>query len=310
MTTYRILSLDGGGIRGVLTARLLENIVKVRPHFLDKVDLFAGTSTGALLAVGLARGLTPAALVSVYCENGPQIFGHNLVHQFGSLGGFVAAKYSTQQRLDGISSAIGTETLADLLPKHVLVSSFMLDSQNKHAPDPSPLRRWKAKFFHNYEGPQSDGHQKALDVVMHSSAAPTYFPIHEGFIDGGVVANNPSLCALAQAIDKNTGNQKITDIVLLSVGTGARPQVMTEENSNWGIAEWNFKLIDLLFDSGSGLADYQCRQLIGDCYRRLNPTLAENIGLDETAKIGDLVQLASDYPLGPTLEWVDKYWQG
>ena len=85
MGKYRILSLDGGGIRGVLTARLLERLAAAHPEFLPSVDLFAGTSTGALLAVALAKGRTPAELVQLYRKNGPRIFGHNLLHEFGSL---------------------------------------------------------------------------------------------------------------------------------------------------------------------------------------------------------------------------------
>ena len=81
-------------------------------------------------------------------------------------------------------------------------------------------------------------------------------------------------------------------MVLLSVATGTKPQFMTERDSNWGIPLWNFKLIDLIFDSGSGLANYQCRQLLGDCYRRLNATLPENIGLDDAGKVDELVRLA------------------
>lgn len=309
MSKYRILSLDGGGVRGVLTARLLERLAAAHPKFLASVDLFAGTSTGALLAVALAKGRTPAELVQLYRENGPRIFGHNLLHDVGSLGGFIAAKYSTQQRREGIQDIIGDGTLDDLLPKHVLVSSFALDSLNAHAPDPAPPRRWKAKFFHNYAGPDSDGAQKALDVVMRSSAAPTFFPVYQGFIDGGVAANNPSLCALAQAIHPATGGQVIQDVTLLSLGTGAKPQFSAAMDENWGIAEWNFKLIDLLFDGGSGLADYQCRQLLGDCYRRLNVDLPENIGLDEAGRMEELIKMADQSDLSAASEWIESQWQ-
>lgn len=305
---YYILSMDGGGIRGVLTARLLQRIVEERSDFLSKVNLFAGTSTGALLAVGLAKGILPSKLVEIYQQNGSKIFDNNVVHEVGSLGGLISAKYGTQQRYDGIHEAVGDATLDELLPKHVLVASFELDSLNAAAPDRTPPRRWKAKFFHNYKGSQSDGHQKAMDVVMRSSAAPTYFPIYEGFIDGGVVANNPSMCALAQAIEPNTGGQDIKNVVLLSIGTGTKPQFMPERDSNWGIAEWNFKLLDLLFDSGSGLADYQCRQLLGSRYTRLNVNLQENIGLDAASKVGELVRLADACDLNSTLGWINDHW--
>lgn len=73
--THLILSLDGGGIRGVLTAKILERLEAACP-FLDRVELVAGTSTGGILALGLARGLTPSALVELYRTEGPRIFDH------------------------------------------------------------------------------------------------------------------------------------------------------------------------------------------------------------------------------------------
>jgi patatin-like phospholipase/acyl hydrolase len=68
MSTYRILSIDGGGIRGVLTARILERLLEDQPDLLQKVDLFAGTSTGGLLALGFAAGWSPAEARAFYVE--------------------------------------------------------------------------------------------------------------------------------------------------------------------------------------------------------------------------------------------------
>lgn len=75
MANFNILSLDGGGIRGVLTAALLKHLEDQSP-FLDKIHLFAGTSTGGILALGLAKGLTPAQLIKLYQDNGDKIFVH------------------------------------------------------------------------------------------------------------------------------------------------------------------------------------------------------------------------------------------
>jgi predicted acylesterase/phospholipase RssA len=71
---YTILSLDGGGIRGLYTARLLQRLALAAPSFLDKVDLFAGTSTGGILALGLAAGFKPEELVALYLQNATRIF--------------------------------------------------------------------------------------------------------------------------------------------------------------------------------------------------------------------------------------------
>ena len=306
MPKYPILSFDGGGIRGVLTARLLERIVAKRPDFLSQVKLFAGTSTGSILAMGLAKGLSPSELVSLYKERGKDIFHQSLPHQFISLGSLIGAKYTTQERHDGLKPYFDGITLGQL-PRTVLVVTFQLDSQNPIAPAPNPPRRWQGKIFHNYPGGPF-GDQKALDVILRSSAAPAFFPIYQGFIDGGVVANNPSMCALAQAINPETGGQNIHDVVLLSLGTGTRPEFLTHTDSSWGIGEWGFSLIDLLLDSGTGLADFHCQQLLGDCYRRLTVNTEQNIGLDAVDKINELIELADSQELGPILKFIDEQW--
>ena len=306
MPKYLILSFDGGGIRGVLTARLLERLEAERPNFLSLVKLFAGTSTGSILAVGLAKGLSPSELVGLYRDHGKDIFHTSTTHQVVTLGNLVGAKYTTQERHDGLKPYFDGMTLGQL-PRNVLVITFQLDSQNGIAPDPNAPRRWQGKFFHNYPGgPFAD--QKALDVILRSSAAPAFFPIYQGFIDGGVVANNPSMCALAQAINPQTGGQDIHDVVLLSLGTGTRPEFLTQTDSNWGIGEWGFKLLDLLLDSGTGLADFHCQQLIGDCYHRLTINTEQNIGLDAVGKIDEMIELADACDLGPTLKFIDGQW--
>jgi patatin-like phospholipase/acyl hydrolase len=308
MAKYPILSLDGGGVRGVLTARLLERVEQERPSFLPQVKLFAGTSTGAILAVGLANGLTPTKLVSMYRTHAKDIFHSTPPHQFLTLGSLIGAKYTTQERFNVFQEYFPDVTLGQLQSK-VLIVTFQLDSLNPIAPDPSPPRRWQGKFFHNYEGsPYLD--QKALDVIMRSSAPPVYFPVYQGFIDGGVIANNPSMCALAQAVNPETGGQNIQDVVLLSLGTGTRPEYLQQTDSNWGVGEWGFKLLDLIFDSGTGLADFHCQQLLGACYSRLNINFGEdqNIGLDAADMTEELISLADACDLGPTLQFIDQQW--
>ena len=311
---YCVLSMDGGGIRGVLTARLLAHIRDQRPHFLDHVDLFAGTSTGSILAVALAKGLPPAEIVSLYQNRSQEIFHQNVLTR---LAHFVHSEYTTGDRFNAIHTVIGDGTLGDL-PRRVLIATVDLDSNNEAA-NP-PLRSWKAKFYHNY--PQDNGGQpnpdvnvKAIDAIMKSSAAPTYFPLYQGFVDGGVVANNPSMCALAQACNPNTGKQAPDDVVLLSLGTGARPEFLTNQNDAWGFAQWIPHLLNLIFDTSSGLAEYQCAQVIAACFHRVNPLLPSAIGLDDAAPatIQTLIDIADRATTDPNiwpalLNWIDTQW--
>jgi hypothetical protein len=147
-----------------------------------------------------------------------------------------------------------------------------------------------------------------MDVIMRSSAAPTYFPIYQNFIDGGVAANNPSMCALAQAINAEIGKQALADIVLLSIGTGAKLQSVNSMDGDWGLEQWGLKIIDLLLEAGGGLADYQCRQLLGVRYLRIDFQLIDSVGLDAVDKIGELIQLADELDLERPAAWLKEYW--
>jgi patatin-like phospholipase/acyl hydrolase len=109
-----------------------------------------------------------------------------------------------------------------------------------------------------------------VDVALYTSAAPTYFPTYRGYVDGGVVSNNPSMCAVAQALEPTTGKQKLRDIRVLSMGTGYNPKYITAENEDWGFIEWAPHLISLMLEGSMGLADYQCRQLLETHYQRVN----------------------------------------
>ncbi len=302
MAHYHILSLDGGGIRGVLTATLLERLEAARPGFLAKIDLFAGTSTGGILALGLAAGLTPAQARQLYENRGEYIFSNPLARVVEDLGNAVGAKYDNANLKQALQNQFGDRTL-DNLPRRVLISSFAVDNSST---GPGGLRNWQPKFFHNYPGPDSDGRERVVDVALRTSAAPTYFPMVGEFVDGGVAANNPSMCALAQALNPAMGGQKVDDIRLLSVGTGASPQFLTERNVNWGVIEWAPHLVGLLMEGSNGLGDYQSRQVLGGNYFRLNPTLPEAIGLDDVSRVRQMRELANAADISAAIDWVQN----
>jgi patatin-like phospholipase/acyl hydrolase len=301
---YKIISLDGGGIRGVFSARILERLEDLMPGLIKNADLIAGTSTGAILAVGLAAGIPPRQAVDLYRINGKAIFQKNLFADVEDLWGIAGARYTTFARLHALMPFFGNVRLAQL-PKKVLVPTFDLKSE---AGKDDYSQRWKAKFFHNFPGPSSDGDERAIDVIMRSSAAPTFFPIHQGYIDGSVVANNPSMCALAQAINPLCGGQRLDNVVLLSIGTGTKPQNISSMDGNWGLEQWGFKIIDLLFDAGLELADYQCQQLLGYRYYRIDIVLPENIGIDEVGKTNRLIELADQLALQSAVGWLQENW--
>src|SRR5437867_6589805 len=233
-TAYRILSVDGGGIGGLYAAVLLDRLTREVPTLVDGVDLVAGTSTGGIIALGLAHGLAPADLVALYRDRAKEIFDDSWLDDLKDLGGLTGADYDNDKLKALLEEVFGKKTRLKQLKKRVLVPTFDLDNESR---DPGK-RMWKPKFFHNYPGPDSDGGELVVDVALRTSAAPTYFPTYQGYIDGAVVANNPAMAALAQALDAGTGKQALQDVRLFSLGTGVNHTYGAGKALAWGYAEW------------------------------------------------------------------------
>ncbi len=305
---YRILSLDGGGVRGWLAARLMDRLDEARPRWWRHADLLAGTSSGALLALGLASGRTPRELMTLYERYALDIFRDHWFDNLRDLGRTVGAQYDDRGLRRILREVFGDLKLRDL-PVRVLIPAFDLDNE---VPDPTQ-RGWAPKFFHNFPGPDSDGDRFVRDVALYSSAAPTYFPSADGYIDGGVVANNPSMAALAQTQDSRSDDARppLASIVLLSIGTG-RPRLRIEgRRHDWGLAQWSRAILDIMMEGGMGVPDYQCRQLLGTRYHRLDPVLPaeEVIRMDDVRRMSRLRPIAEGVPLEATLAWLDRWWE-
>ncbi|MGA7873017.1 MAG: patatin-like phospholipase family protein [Candidatus Binatus sp.] len=308
MPNFRILSCDGGGIRGVLSAVLLNRLLGKYPALLQDrpgtITMFAGTSTGGILALGLAAGLTPAQIRDLYVTNGKLIFDSSWGRDVVELGGLSGSKYDNVNLKQILQDTFGALKLKDLKPR-VLIASFSLDNQ---AAAPSP-RTWNPKFFHNFTGADSDGESLVVDVAMSTSAAPTYFPSYGVFIDGGVIANNPSMAAVVQAMDgRNQAAERATlqEITLLSVGTGASLQYIDGQNHDWGDAQWIKPILNVMMDGSVGVADFECRQLLGDRYCRVEPIFpaGKSFAMDDVSKIVDLMDLANSFDLAGTVAWL------
>lgn len=311
MTKYRILSLDGGGIRGVITAIILQRL-NAEPGlngWLNSVDLIAGTSTGGLLALGLAHGLSPEFMRSVYETKGAEIFDDSWLDDLVDLGKITGADYDIKNLEREVKKIFGKTTLAQL-KRRVLITAFDLDNESHN----KASRTWKPKLFHNFPGHDTDGSELAYKVGLYTSAAPTYFPSVDGYIDGGVYATNPSMCALAQSQDSDFKNRSfLSDVVLLSLGTGTCLLYIEGKELDWGYAQWAKQLVTLMLDGTSGIADYQCNQILGDRYHRMAPVFPPNISIpmDAVDRIPYMVEFAENnkhVDLTATIKWLKDYW--
>jgi patatin-like phospholipase/acyl hydrolase len=309
MAPYRILSFDGGGIRGLLTTTLLQRLDDALPGWLDRAHLLAGNSTGGIIALGLASGLSAAQLSRLYYDNGPVIFDDSWIDNLRDIGRLTGAQYGNRGLRRVLAENFDpTSTLGDL-GKKVLIVTFDLDNQ---APDPT-RRTWKAKFYHNYSGVDSDGAANVVDVAMYTSAAPTYFPSVNGHIDGAVAANNPSMAALAQTQDLRAEfdeRPRIDELVLLSFGTGAMPIFIAGSRLNWGIAQWGAPLVNIIVDGVTDVAAYECFQILRERFHRVQPVLPRSnpIALDQWEKRDDLVAYGNAYDLDRTIAWMQQFW--
>jgi patatin-like phospholipase/acyl hydrolase len=247
------LSLDGGGLRGTFSAKFLAEIerelgVRVADHF----DLIAGTSTGSIIALGLALGLRAEDMLDFYVERGPDIFRGRRRRRFHSLW---RRKYSNRPLRSALGDVFGDRTL-DECENRLVIPSYN-------------LRTRQAKVFKTgHAGEEKgDGKWRAADVALASCAAPTYLPPfvdEEGnqFIDGGVWANNPSLVAVIEAIGVlGVPREKIR---ILSIGTTHREASSRPTPRHGGKLEWAAQIADLFLDADVVAAERECALLVGE----------------------------------------------
>ena len=309
MAMSRVISIDGGGVRGVVPVVVLQRLTQ-EPGLGDLLagtHLFAGTSTGGLIALGLAADLGLPAILDLYEQRAPTIFHTTLFHKIRDLDNLIGAAYRLGNLRGQLHEVFGERRLADLRAR-VLVPAFDLDNE---APNPAQ-RTWKPKLFHNFPGDDCDGERLAYDVGTYTAAAPTFFPTADGFVDGGVFATNPSMCAVAQTQDRrNEAGDRgdLAQLVLLSLGTGQSLQYI-EGAHDWGQLQWVRPLIDLMLDGVNGIADYECRHLLRERYYRFAPTFAPGttIGQDAVDTIPFLIEYARRLDLSGLIEWLSAHW--
>jgi uncharacterized protein len=308
---FRILSLDGGGIRGLLSILLLQRLIEESaiPDLIDRVDLFAGTSTGGLIALGLAAEIPLAKIRNLYLREGPKIFSENFRGQFRDIGNLFRPQYSNRELKKVLGEIFGDRKLGDLKGR-VMIPAFELDNQKNK--QPGEARRWKAKIFHNLPNHEADEERLVRDVALYTCSAPTYFPVADGFIDGGVYANNPSLCAIAQALDRRWRHRpRLGEIRLLSIGSGQRLAYLAGDDHHWGVVQWGANIIPILTESSQETTDFQCRQLLGDSqYCRIQPIFQEDYRMDSVDRMPEIIDFAlKSVHLTQAVNWIRQNWR-
>jgi patatin-like phospholipase/acyl hydrolase len=337
--TFRILSLDGGGIRGVIPATMLAVIERqIGVPLNEYFHLIAGTSTGAILAAGIATGRSPLELAEIYQKKGSRIFPYRSLWSPERLGlvaqyGLSAPKYTDKGLVEVLKEEYKYIKLSQVTATKLLMTSY--DTINR---EPIIFKSWRKKFVN----------VPLWEACVCSASAPAYFPAHrlvrkeEGravggdaktiifseaasadnddynrmeieitggtgkgqirtiidysgktraamvdaewdvipdststysvrleysAIDGGVAANNPTACAIAEALRLG---YEVRDISVLSLGTGSfTREIPLRSAQEWGAAQWALPVIDVIFDASSDIHDYIAREIIEQRYVRL-----------------------------------------
>lgn len=317
---FKILSIDGGGIKGVFPAHYLELIeaelqkrtdgkTKIYQHF----DLITGTSTGGIIALALSLGIPASEIHNLYLDNAKGIFGKgkclplqifSAKHGNKFLENLIKLKF--QEHFEGNNPRL-IDAKTD-----VCIPIYDLNRGN-----PSVL---KSKYHPNFI---RDYHIPMYQVAMATAAAPTYFNSYSSCytdlngtdrqfankIDGGVMANNPTLVAFLEAT--KAFGKNVNDLEILSIGTGTKKFTDGGNRKNWGLKYWvgkSKRIFELFMQSQSQLVEnyisllYQGidkteKETPNFVYDRINVELTEDnhIVMDEsnTERIKNFSELAS-----------------
>lgn len=228
-------------------------------------DMFAGTSIGGILACLLASNKPAIETTEFFVEDGPKIFGQT---QFIGHGGIVKPRYSDKPIEECLQRRLGLTRLSDL-SKALVVPAFDLASYNP--------------FF--FKAPLTKNNYALWQVARATSAAQSYFPAFclDSMVlwDGGNVANNPAICAAAEAIRLWPGEK----IRVLSLSCGqAKSRYAARDLINAGIVKVGVETVSLLFDANDALPDYILQQMLPGDYFRVEPEYTDDLTIDGAAK--------------------------
>jgi hypothetical protein len=214
MTEFRrILSIDGGGIKGVFPAAFLATVEDaIGDYVANYFDLIVGTSTGGIIALGLGLGLSATEILGFYQQYGPEIFRQWTL--LSKLRHWVFAKYSDTALREALESTFGDLKLGDS-QRRLVIPSLNLDTGEAYL--------YKTAHHPRLE---RDYKESAVTVALATSAAPTYFPTHQAngrlaFVDGGLWANNPTAVAVIEAVATLGWEPKALQV--LSLGCSSAP---------------------------------------------------------------------------------------
>lgn len=301
--TFRILALDGGGIKGAYTASVLATLSELLGEPVgERFDLIAGTSTGGILAVGLGLGLSAQEMLTFYRDRGPLIFPIMRLHRRWKHEArhFFRPKHSQELLFselkrayfpDGNSRSLGSSTSRLVVPAFDATSGVCHTFRTPH----HPLLK-------------TDENTSAAEVALATAAAPTYFSsakvknmiANAPYFDGGVWANCPAMTAIVEAVCYL--GVPLDRIDILSVGTTDEPFTV-KAMAQAGIVGWGKTLLSLLMNAQVDSTVKHAQQLVGEArFLRINSVTNPGLySLDNASEIESLIALGNKKASDPSI---------
>lgn len=288
---FWILSLSGGGYRGLYSAAILRELESIAGQPLaTKFDLIGGTSVGSILAAAISKEIPASSLPSLFLDEGKQIFGPN--------------KWLGIFRSKGIfSSRYRSEALRKLLLRNEYLSNTTFSDLNHRLIVPTVnLSKGSPQFFKTQHAPKfkEDGKRLLVDAVLASSAAPTFFPVYkyenERYADGGLVANSPLMVAIHEAI--YVLGVPPENIYAISIGTmGGNLTVTPKMRLDAGILGWRKNLVLLPMSAQEEMQTHMAKHILGNRLIKFDrpqwKEQADVIGLDASDELASEVLLGN-----------------
>lgn len=256
---FRILSIDGGGIKGLLTASFFDTLEKrLNKNIADFFDLIVGTSTGGIITLALADRISANEIVNFYLKFGPSIFKKRVISKFIGKGyGLFKSLYDIKPLKTALQEVFKEKTLQEMYEENKVAVCVT-------ATNPRNCKPYVFKTPH-----QTDLKRhlkiKLWEVALSTSAAPIFFPIvsldSNYLVDGGLWANNPSMVALTEALGPYF-KKCIDEVSILSVGNiSSCSALQSYQNLEKGLVGWRQNIITLTLDAQSAHAHFSMVQI-------------------------------------------------
>ncbi len=268
MSEFKILTLDGGGARGLFSVNLLKNLEKeYNISMTDHFDLIVGTSTGSIIASGLSMGIGTENIEKMYLEEMEIIFKKNILKN-----GILESKYSTEPLKKALEKVFKHKDFKNAK------TDLMITTTNIVTGEPLVIKSKNPKGM------------KLIDSILSSCAAPLFFDplkiddLHI-YSDGALWANNPGLVAFSEALSRHGYHKDIKDIKILSVGAGEEPLENKYKNKTWGISYWIDPLIKVMLQLSSRSSDNMLSRILDEeQYVRLDYKTESIVDIDTVDK--------------------------